>query len=318
MSRNLLQIFKRTNKPQEVSIKPTDLSIPIYLNQQVVFDLLAILDDGFSRLSAIKTSAGETETNKYGMGSSIGVSNVFALLGVSFSGDRAKEKGLHKQTEISQEKVHTPTSLFAKLHLVLQEKHFIKKIESESMLTDLHSGDFVEFKAILRKNPLVDTIEGFKTIIEMAALFTGESIVPSNQKQKRPQNQMTLVTQQMDGMLNALTQSNSVELIGELLDALGVKAVITSRIDFFSQGNTSEIIDGEFQVLGKITRVIQPNSDESINLLRKTPFGRLNQTLLKKFSDIMSSTESMGLRNPEFIAEIDGPALLVVPIAIYT
>jgi len=70
----------------------TDLCIPIYLNQQIVFDLLAVFDDGFSRLSTIKTSTGETETNKSGIGASIGISNVFALLGISFSGEREKKR----------------------------------------------------------------------------------------------------------------------------------------------------------------------------------------------------------------------------------
>jgi hypothetical protein len=299
---------------------PTDLSIPIYLNQQVVFDLLAVLDDGFSRLSTIKTSAGESETNKYGMGASIGVSNVFALLGISFSGDRGKEKGSQDQTEISQEKVHTPTSLFAKLRLKLQELKLLRSVDTSEALKELQSGEFVEFRAVLRKNPLVETIEGFKQLMEMALLF--QSATPADnqpkQKGKQPQNPSNPVMKQMDGMLAALNQSNSVELIGELLDAPEVKSVLTARPDFFSQGGLAEIVDGEFRVLGKVIRVVMPDSDEPINLLRKTTFGRFDRKIFDQLSQALAGMEAAGLRSTELITEIEGPALLVIPIAIFT
>lgn len=302
-------------------MQPTDLSVPIYLNQQVVFDLLAVLDDGFSRLSTIKTSGSETETNKYGMGASIGVSNVFALLGVSFSGERSKEKGSHDQTEISQEKVHTPTSLFAKLRLKLQELELLRNIDSDESLEKLASGEFVEFKALLRKNPLVETIESFKQLMEMAILFQSENVSAQKSGQpkgKQPQNPNTAFMKQMDGMLAALNQSNSIELIGELLDAPKVKAVLTARPDFFSQGSTAEIIDGEFRILGKVTRVVPSNSDETINLLRKTTFGRFDRRLFDQLSQALVGMEAAGLRSAELITEIQGPAVLVIPIAIFT
>lgn len=301
----------------EATLDLPNLGIPIYLNQQVVFDLLAILDDGFSRLRAIKTSSEESESSKHGIGGSIGLSNVFTLLGVSFSGERTKERGINKQTEVSQEKVHTPTSLFAKLRSILEQEHQMRIIESADALTTIRSGDFVEFKAVLRKNPLVDTIEGFKTLMEMAALFSNS---PGTQKQKgnaKPQSQMAPIMRQMDGMLAALTQFRSIELIGELLQAPQVKAVIASRLDYFNQGDTSEIIDGEFQILGKVTRVVQSSEQEPINLLRKTPFGRLDQRLLQGLEEAIAAAPEAGLRTPEFVTEICGPALLIIPIAIY-
>lgn len=306
-------------------MQPTDLSIPIYLNQQVVFDLLAVLDDGFSRLSTIKTSASESETNKYGIGASIGVSNVFALLGVSFSGERGKEKGSQDQIEISQEKVHTPTSLFAKLRLKLQELKLLRSIDSSESLGELASGEFVEFRALLRKNPLVETIESFKQLMEMAILFQGEnaSVQKGGQpKGKQPQNPNTALMkqlmEQMDVMLAALNQSNSIELIGELLDAPEVRAVLTARPDFFSQGSTAEIIDGEFRILGKVTRVVASDSGETINLLRKTTFGRIDRRLFDKLPQALVGMETVGLRSAELVTEIQGPALLVIPIAIFT
>lgn len=297
-------------------MKSTDICIPIYLNQQIVFDSLAVFDDGFSHLSTIRTASGETESSKSGIGASIGVSNVFALLGISFSGERGKEKGKQEQVEVSQEKVHTPTSLFAKLRIKLQEQDLLKYIETSEGFEKIENGDFVEFKAVLRKNPIVDTIEGFKQIMGVATLFDDKSSTEKvQQKGSRPKSQNQVIMQQMDGMLNALSQSNSVELVGELVSNPEIQAVLTTKLDFFTSGGATEIIDGEFRILGKVIRIIR--SDESINLLRKTTFGRFDPKMLNQFSSSFEGIENAGLNFPEFITEIEAPALQVIPIAIF-
>jgi hypothetical protein len=297
--------------------EPADISIPIYLNQQVVFDSIAIIEDGFSRLSTIKTSTAESETDKSGLGASIGASNVFALLGVSLSSERGKETGSQEQTEKMQERVHTPTSLFAKLRLSLKGRNLLRYIETQEDLEQLNSGEFVEFKALLKRNPLVETIESFKQLMEMAIAFDAMQ-GQRGSKGKRAQDPNAIIMRQMDSMLDALTQSNSIELIGELLDVPGVKSVLTARLDFFSQDDASEIIDGEFRILGKVTRVVAPDSGESINLLRKTAFGRFDHRLFDRLADAFVGSEEIGIRFPELITEVEGPAFQIVPVAIFT
>lgn len=91
------------NKPD-----PKELCIPIYLNQKIVFDLLAVQEDGFSQLTTLRTSTSDSETTKNGIGASIGVSNVFALLGVSFSGERGEGKRIPGSNRgISGKSTHT-------------------------------------------------------------------------------------------------------------------------------------------------------------------------------------------------------------------
>lgn len=303
-------------------MEPVDLCIPIYLNQQIVFDLIAVLEDGFSQLSTIKTSATETESQKSGIGASIGASNVFALLGVSFTGERGKEKGAQEQTEVSQEKVHTPTSLFAKLRLMLNDKQLLKRINTQEEIEKLASGQFVEFRAVLKKNPLVDAIEGFKQLMEIAVLFTDKEsgALKGGKRGKggRPQDANQLIMRQLDGMLTALTQSNSLELIGEMLDISGVKAVLSAKLDYFSDQNAQEIIDGEFRVLGKVIRVIKSDSGDAINLLRKTSFGRFDRNIFDQLASAFVGVEEAGVRFPKLITEIQGPALQIIPIAIFT
>ncbi|MEZ4512586.1 MAG: hypothetical protein R3C62_11970 [Chloroflexota bacterium] len=306
-------------------MQSTDLGIAIYLNQQVVFDLLAVLDDGFSQLATIKTSSSDSESSKSGVGGSIGASNVFALLGITFSGEKGKEQGSQEFTELNQQKVHTPTSLFAKLRLKLQELNLVHQIDNDEIIPEINTGDFVEFKAVLRKNPIVETIEGFKQLMEIAVMFQEDAKNPQSSTKKRDQQQSrkqtnpnTVIIKQMDGILSALNQSDSLELIGELVDTEQVMSVLTTRPDFFSHGGATEIIDGEFHVLGKVIRVAKSSSDESINLLRKTAFGKFDQGLFDQFSLALAGLEEAGMRPGELVTEIGAPAMLIIPIAIFT
>jgi len=301
-------------------MESADLCIPIYLNQRIVFDLLAVIENGFSRMSTIKTSTTEAETSKSDLGASIGVSNVFALLGVSFKGERGTEKDTEAETEVSKEKVHTPTSLFSKLRQQLRQKRLLTEIWDDCSINDLMSGQFVEFRAILRKNPLIDTMEALVEIMNMASLFSAKEIGPTKRKHMKEghrQDPNQLIIQQMRGVLDALTGSNSMELIGEILGSSSIKAVLSTELGYFNDRSVSEIIDGEFRVLGKVVRVVTPESGEVINLLRKTTFSRLPRKIFDEMADGLTEAKEVGITFPEFVTEIEGPAVQVIPIAIF-
>lgn len=308
--------------------KATDLCVPIYLNQQMVFDLLAVLEDGFYQLSSITTSDAESDNRKTGFGGSLGASNVFAFLGVSFKGERSRERGTQEQSEVARERVHTPTSLFSKLRMTLDAKSLLTRFRTLDEVEGLSSGQFVEFRAVLKKNPLVETIEGFQRLMEMADLFSDEPSQPPRTgnrkgqgnkrgKNAQPRNENEQIAIQMQAMLTALTQAGSLEIIGEMLDVPRARAVLSTKPEYFSDQNASEIIDGEFRVLGKVIRVVKADSEESINLLRKTSFGYLDSSLFDQLGDVFQDQDDV-VRFPELMTEIEGPALQVIPIAVFT
>src|SRR5215212_8409522 len=224
-------------------MEPTDLCVPIYLNQKVVFDLLAMLEDGFSQLHTVKTSTSESDAQKNSYGGSIGLSQFVAFLSVSMRGDRSKEKSAQDQQEATAEKVHTPTSLFFKLRSLLQGD-LVKKVETLDDLDQLTTGQIVELKALLRKNPLVDYIETFKGILDLAKLAPDmhsqaaqASQAPSRKNRGKKSSgtdgkaevQDTPVYKEMDALLTALTERGSLELIGEVLDVPPARVVLSTN-----------------------------------------------------------------------------------------
>ncbi len=302
-------------------MKPSDLCVPIYLNQQVVFDMLAMLEDGFSTLRTITTSAAEVQSQKSGVSGSVGLSNVFALLGVTLGARHDKERELGERTEERQERVHTPASLFVRLRAAIRELE-LHELNAPGTIERLTSGDFVEFRAVLRKNPLVDAIESFKRLADLAFLFTegeersGAGGGGKTGKTKHGKSTNDLILKQLDGLLGDLTATGTLDLIAELLNVPDAKAVLSTRLDYFLDRAVSEIADGEFFVLGKVVRIAR-SLDDSINLLRKTSFGRLKREILEQLTGSFAGAEKAGLNLPEIITEIPGPALQVFPIAVF-
>lgn len=299
----------------------TDLCVPVYLNNQIVFDLLAMLEDGFSQLSSVKTSAIDSNSQKVNLNGSIG-GRVLDLIGVSLKGDYGKEKGSQETTETSNEKIHTPASLFSKLRTKLNRDNLINKVKTAEEIDLLQCGELVELPAILKKISLIDTIEGIKRLMEIAVLFANQESTETKGKkhknEKVSDNQQQIVIKQINGFLEALTQSNSMELTGEPLGIPSARIVLSVDLNYFSSKNPNDVIDGEFYILGKAIRVIKSDSHNTINLLRNTSFRQIDLKIFEGFASAFQGAEEAGLRFPTIVTEIHGPAIQIIPIAIFT
>lgn len=287
------------------------LPITIYLNQKIVFDLLAVIDDGFAQVTKLNISNQEGRKNGIDGNVDIGISNAFGLFGVKSKINARKEKTQTEATSRLEEKVHTPTSLFVKLISYLEEKELIKDISNKHDLTNLQPGSFVRFNSTLEQNPMVSLLESVEQMIVMAMRF-------ENEKKGKKQNDVQEMLKQIKGMKESLTQHNMIDLISTInTSSEVVRAVLPVYIDFFFNRNMNEIIDGNYTVVGKMVKVVLDEND-SINLFRNTGFKLLKQDFLEQFFSSFNNQADEQLHLPEITIRINKPALLVIPIAIFS
>ncbi len=161
-----------------------NLDIPIYLNQKVVFDLLASINNGIAQVTKLKTSSNVDGNVSGGLESELGNKNIFTLLGVNLKG---KVEGA-KSHEQEQEKIHTPSSLFNTLKSQLFQNKMVKKVNISNDFNSLKPGEFVEISGLLKLNPLVDLLKNVTNMMEFAAIMQGDGI-GKNAKQKNLSNQ---------------------------------------------------------------------------------------------------------------------------------
>jgi hypothetical protein len=357
-----------------VSPEHLELRVPIYLNQKVVFDLLAMIEDGFSEFRDVTYSGSEVATARNDLEASVSASNVLQFIGLALKvgARRGTEKQGRNEEQVAQRKVHTPASLFYKLrsHLEEGESSPVRVVESLEDLRQLSAGEFVEFRAILRKNPLVEL---FEILVELAGFGLQVQAAESGQAQQQAEAQQAMeqLTALFGGLGNqgigggpalgalspeqqvaegdptyrmikifqtALGKGGALEVIGELLDAPGASAVLSTKLEGFESGDASEIIDGEFRVLGKVVRVVASEEDGEINLLRKTPFGALKNEFFEQLTRELSEQntapkqknppkhkgsqsgrqqDKLPFEFPEVRTRVSGPAILVLPVAIF-
>jgi hypothetical protein len=79
----------------------------------------------------------------------------------------------------------------------------------------------------------------------------------------------------------------------------------------------SDLVDGKFRVLGKVIRSLDAAS-ESISLIRKTALSKMPSPLLEQmFGQLSTLGSEQGFGIPTLTWEIPGPAIQILPVAIY-
>ena len=97
----------------------------------------------------------------------------------------------------------------------------------------------------------------------------------------------------------------------------GLSVVITLEVGFLNDPRLSDLVDGQFRVLGKVINTIEDKSD-SISLLRDTILNRIPRSALDDFSLIPDQLKGQeGFELPDFHWKVEGPAIHILPIAIF-
>jgi hypothetical protein len=287
--------------------------IPIYLNQKYVFDILAMIEEGFNQLETVKSREYVDESTSKRGSAEIGVSNVFAFLGVSLGGARETNKSDESEKEILKEKVHTPNSLFARMREALNEEKLIKNDD----FLQCKTGDFIELKITLRKNPIIDALEAFESLMGMALIFSNSNDTKNKGQARKEKETQKQLQKQFTLLLEQLKSEGSVDLIGENHNP-EFKVVLTIAREYLGDPSLSEIVDGEFSVLGKITKIIPTDSNETVNLLRKTSLSKLQDSLLSDMFSGFGDMSEHGLKDMNIQTEINGPVIQLIPIGIFS
>ena len=294
-------------------ITAADLPMTLYLNQRMTFDLLATLEGGFTNFATVQTtSSGETTTELSG-GAQLGISNVFAFLGMQLGGHGSRQAGQKLSESTTENIVHTPVSLFARLRNELQDRDLVRSMSTSFNLDELRPSEFVEFEATLRRHQLMVQLSAFAELIPLMGTFEESSSPKSSRQRRQGKSTASPTLKQVNSLLSALTSGESRDLVSRIGET---NVVITTEQQYFNDPTMNDIIDGTFHIFGKATRVIPKGDDATISLLRKAPLGQF-KAILPAIAEAMSQFESLG-QSGDPTTEIQGPAIQVMPIAIFS
>jgi hypothetical protein len=287
--------------------------VVLYLNQKYALDILAMMEGGFSQIETLTATQSTGEDRSSRVSGGIGFRNVFGLLGVSLASDRSGVERDNQAIERKSEKVHTPNSLFSK---VREQLHEALLVRTETFL-DAGPGDFVEFNVVLEKNSLVHAIGTLVTVMRSAVLFHDSPGGNKGKGGKPARDPSRELLNQMEGLHEQVAGGTTAELMGRIVGDEEVRVVVSLDRAFVGDESMSDLIDGEYTVLGKVTRVLQSHTNDSIDLLRKTSLGAVGGQALETMISSIGTMQESGMRIPDIVTNVTGPALQVIPLAIF-
>lgn len=294
------------------NIKSNRLIVPIYINEKIVLDMLAIMEDGFSMVSQVNYTEQKdgSSTQKIEAGASTSATFMSKLLKIDLSGEVFHEGSSGENRNIMTEKIHTNVSLLSKFRSFLEEEKILK---SDFDMSQIRIGDFIEIEGELQKNPLINYMEIFSDIFRLADIFEDKPQLGNKMQAKAQKQKENEMVKQFKSFSDELKHSGTVDFI--LSGAKGT-VVLSAQEKYLSNDNISEILGGRFKVLGKVIAICK-DENENINLLRKTTLSILPQEILEEMFTGFKTGEVKQFNLPTLVTEIVGPAVIVIPIAIY-
>ena len=294
------------------NMKADQLMVPVYINEKIVLDMLAIIEDGFSTVSQVSYTEHKENNNVQKLESGVSTSaNILSkLLKIDLKGEVSHSGNSGENTSVAKEKVHTNVSLLSRFRTFLVNEKILK---SGFDTANIKIGDFIEVEGELQKNPLINYLDIFLDLFRMVDIFTEKPQLGSKTQTKAQKQQENEIVTQIKSFADELKHSGTIDFI--LSDDVGT-VVLSAQEQYLSNDNISEILGGHFKVLGKVIAICKDET-ENVDLLRKTT---LSIFPIDQITEIFSGFQNSGIKQfnlPELKTQIPGPAVIVISVAIY-
>ena len=285
---------------------------PLYTVAKIVLDMLAIIEDGFSTVSQVSYSDHKENSNAQKIEAEVSTSAsiLSKLLKIDLKGELSHSGNCGETENTTKEKVHTNVSLLSKFRAFLTDANILK---SGFDISNMKIGDFIEVEGELQKNPLINCMDIFVDVLRMADIFAEKPQLNAKTQAKAQKQQQDETMKKIKSFASELKHSGTVDFI--LSDSAGT-VVLSAQEQYLSNDNISEILGGHFKVLGKVIAICADKT-ESIDLLRKTTLSILPHDLLADMFSCLQNEDMKQYNLPELKTEISGPAVIVIPVAIY-
>lgn len=292
-----------------------ELIIPIYLNEKTVLDMLAIIEDGFSMVSEISSSNQVTATTDVKMRGGFSTKALLdKLLKIQLDGTFDREKETNDSSQVKLDRVHTNVSLLSKFRTELIKNDLLSCKAGEKLnVQKIRTGDFIEFEGELQKNPMIDIFERVVDVFRMSDIFSEKPELGKKKAACIKKQEEEIIVRQVKLFLDELKHTGTIDFI---LESENGTLVLSAQEQYLENDNISEIIGGKFKILGKVIKICK-DENEKINLLRKTTLNILDQDSIDEFLAAFKTEELEMYNLPEMRTEIAGPAVIILPIAIY-
>lgn len=305
---------------------PSPLLCPIYLNLDFIQDLSSILINGYFDSITIKQINDNTITGRYQNNNKSQHTNDYK----NTSGDkddsttlgnscynyedmlRYSEGRNFDRNDVTMKRAFSVFSYYNSLKNTMENFHLIRHINADySCIENISFGDYVELTGSLEVTLLSNNIDNCILILNnygtssLDKLFDNKSIGPLT---------YTVILELLKSIQKSLYKGNTYDIF---VNNPGLSCILTLNSTYTSK--FSYIYDNascNCSFLGKVTKAAYTSND-NISLLKKTGLNLYYTNLINSFKPYFQVLNDNGFSIPnEFITNITGPALEIIPISI--
>ncbi len=297
-----------------------DLIVPIDVDTNVLLDLLASIEGGFSVVEKVTTRTAATSNSDKALslqsGTEFGIPNVLSLLKINLGGSLTSKKGEETGKQTESERYHTYGSLLHRLRSHLDNEKIIKRLKDQESWDAIQSSEFIEVRGIFRPNPLADALQIIDRLMGLIHLFAGtQGNLPADKKKSNlDQKEIGNFSKFIKGIIADLEKENIRTFVVDLIEPPMHKVVLSLFVEYLRDPTMTEIAHKEYCVLGKVVRKIGESEEDAIDLLRGTGLGGIGKQAIEQMAAML---QIQGMNLPKIETVIKGPALEIVPIAIF-
>lgn len=288
-----------------------DLVIPIYLDSNTLLDLLASIEDGFSVVDKITTHTSGSKSNEISASGEFGIGGIFNVFKINLRGDAKKGTTRNSGEESQTERYHTYGSLLNKLRNSLAKENLIKEITDENTYEKVQTSDFIEIHGKFIPNPFVDSMQKLNGILDLITnLYASTGMeIPTNL------TQIEQVKNMLSTLVKDLEREKMQTFIVEPINYPKYKVIVSLFSEYMRDRSGGELPQGEFKLLGKITRKIPKG--QKINLIKGSSISTLGPTIMGQLLTVFKGVGQSGMNIPEIVTEIESPVIEVIPISVF-
>lgn len=294
---------------------PNNLNIPIYLDTNLLLDLLASLEGGFSTAQKITTDTTDSKQESSSKNGNIGIGSGI-LLRLNLEGSKEKSENKTEKQIAETEKYYTYGSMMNKLLDELHEKNLIKTLNNEKDWENLNLYDFVEIQGIFLPNPISNALKKISNLIDLIINFSTLNLDDKtnknqNKKQKNQNKELKEVDEIITRIIKEVEKENSQKYIIKTENKYDCFVNLFNQ--FIRDNSGIELPHGNFKIIGKVIKKTEKN--DGINLLEDTSFTLTDELLnsIIESLEILNKTTNI----PKVKTTINGPCIQIIPIAVF-
>lgn len=286
-----------------------DFILPLYLNQRFVYDILAIINGGFTDFFEIKDKKENSDESYATVSANFGSNNDFSLIQAGINSEIKSRMFNDSNNEKTYKKTHTPTSLFMQVYQFLKNNNKIISLNKSEDIKNIKSGDFIELKSIIELNTIIEFFETLNKAIDITEAFSDFATIGSKNSIKN--SPLSLMKKPVEKTIKAIGNENSNIKYGTC--KLGGKdLVIKLNKAYFINSDYSEIKNGEFRIIGKVLEIVPDGQVVLLN--RENAVGLYDPATFDPVKESLNSIPNVHFK--EFQDAVEGETIVIMPISI--